>query len=303
MGYNTCLPKSRLDMYITASRQLSLSATSPSLSPSLSTHHQLPPSTHRALTALSVLWCVRESWPAAEGYWNLTSTFRGFLAAELWRNFPSERTYRALPPAYRPTRAQLTVPHSPMIDWLPWPDVRDAAIRWQGEIDLDALFRVAIHNVVAHRKRRGRGGGLVVDKGRLEAVGRSGLGSASDGGGDDENTSFRIWDLICLEKANGTDPLAEPSLIQRPLPRSPGVKAVLKAYDLEYDDFDTQKLDDGFWEAFPALYAETAASGWRVKDVEGVGRVDVGRPMELRGDMVGRLKEKMERLVGRPISI
>src|ERR1700761_1087238 len=84
------------------------------------------------------------------------ATFRGFLHAELWRNFPCERTYRQLPPVYRPTRAQLAIPHSPMIDWLPWPDVRDMAIRHQDEIDLDDLFRVAIHNLVAHRRGLGR---------------------------------------------------------------------------------------------------------------------------------------------------
>lgn len=271
----------------------------------------------RAVSAEGVLWAVREAWPAAEGYWNLTvrlesflsvprvffvcssmlinthvrqATFRGFLGAELWRNFPCERTYRQLPPAYRPTRAQLLVPHSPMIDWLPWPDVRDLAIRYQDEIDLDALFRVAIHNVVAHRKRS-------------RQVQARALGDEAACKAVTDNTSFRVWDLVCLEKANGTDPLADPGLEKRPVPRSPGVKAVLRAYDLEYDDFDTQKLDDCFFEQFPALYCDTAASDWKVEGFPGLSSVDVGRPVSLTRPAVGRLKARIETMVGGEVRV
>ena len=171
-----------------------------------------------------------------------------------------------------------------MIDWLPWPDVRDLAIKYQDQLDLDALFRMAIHNVVAHRKKR------------IGAPASPAQSSAE--GYNDDNTSFRVWDLVQLEKLNGTEPLAEPTLVKRPVPRSPGVKAVLAAYDLEYDEFDTQKLDDGFWEAFPALYASSAASGWRVRGFEGLGDVDVGRPVELKGEMLGRLRGRVEEVVG-----
>jgi hypothetical protein len=81
------------------------------------------------------------------------------------------------------------------------------------------------------------------------------------------------------------------------------LRALSRAYDLEYDQFDTQKLDDGFFEAYPCLYAETAASGWKVKGFPGLGHVDVGKPVILTPQAVGRLKSKIESLVGAQIQI
>jgi hypothetical protein len=275
----------------------------------------------RAITAEAVLWVVREAWPAAEGYWNLTvslashgasvcgieadmltgsgveqATFRGFLYAELWRNFPCERSYTQLPPAYRPTRAQLAIPHSPMIDWMPWPDVRDMAIKYQDQIDLDDLFRVAIHNLVAHRKGLGR---------RKPSFQQDVPGSSPRIIEEvNDETSFRVWDVVCLENVRSTNPLAaEPGLEKKPVLRTPELRALSRAYDLQYDEFDTQKLDDGFFEAYPCLYADTAASGWKVKSFPNLPQVDVGRPTGLSRPAVFRLKSKIEALVGATIEI
>ncbi|KIW96406.1 uncharacterized protein Z519_03475 [Cladophialophora bantiana CBS 173.52] len=305
MGFNTSLPKSRFDTYITALRQLlQCAAERCSLSNDL----------QRAITAEGVLWVVREAWPAAEGYWNLTATFQGFLHSELWRNFPCQRSYNQLPPAYRPTRIQLSIPHSPMIDWMPWPDVRDMAIMHQDQIDVDALFRMAIHNVVAHRKRLGR---------RKQSFSSSSISKEHDNGcepgsskqkqvtattadGEDnvtDRTSFRVWDLVCLEKANGTPPLAEPGLEKKPVLRSPGLRALQRAYDLEYDEFDTQKLDDCFFEAYPCLYADTAASAWKVRSFPNLPHEDVGGPIALTRPAVFRLKSRIESMIGAAIEI
>jgi hypothetical protein len=224
------------------------------------------------------------------------ATFRGFLYAELWRNFPCEKTYRQLPPAYRPTRAQLSTPHSPMIDWLPWPDVRDMAILYQSQLDLDDLFRIAIHNLIAHRKGLGRRRKSFRD-GDMDSPPRT-VEEVND------ETSFRVWDVVCLEKAKSTNPLAaEPGLEKAPVLRTPELRALSRVYDLEFDQFDTQKLDDGFFEVFPCLYAESAVSGWKVTTFPGLGRVDVGRPVELTRPAVGRLKSKIESVVGGEIHL
>ncbi|KAH0830866.1 hypothetical protein FOPE_01986 [Fonsecaea pedrosoi] len=344
MGFNTSLPKSQFDTYIMALRQLLRGSSDRCF---LSNELQ------RAITAEGVLWVVREAWPAAEGYWNLTATFRGFLHAELWRNFPCQRSYNQLPPAYRPTRAQLSVPHSPMIDWMPWPDVRDMAIMYQDQIDVDALFRMAIHNVVAHRKRRGRRKKpslrttpypsslcrkiddhdddssktpllhtpsspldpppphLSPPSNQLRSEHQTQEATTTTTNDDDDDhdddvhakTSFRVWDLVCLEKAHGTNPLAEPGLEKKPVPRSPGLRALLRAYDLEYDEFDTQKLDDGFFEAYPCLYTDTAASAWKVQRFPNMPVEDVGGPVPLSRDAVFRLKARIESMIGAEILI
>jgi hypothetical protein len=195
------------------------------------------------------------------------------------------------------------IPHSPMIDWLPWPDLRDLAIQFQEQIDLDALFRMAIHNVVAHR-RTSRGGSLLSSLNKVDAH-RDDAGHGTSTGKDysttstEDNTSFRIWELVCLEKANGTEPLADPQLDKKAVVRSPGVRAVLRAYDLEYDDFATQKLDDDFFATFPSLYCESAASNWKVRSLDSLpARHDVGRPTDLTRDAVLKLKHRLESHVG-----
>jgi hypothetical protein len=280
-GLNNSAPSSRLDAYITAMQRI--------------IQNCFPKGTtqigamKRTASAYGVLWAVREAWPAAEGYWNLTSTFRGFLATELYRNFPCERTYRQLPPAYRPTRMQLVIPHARQIDWLPWPDVRDLAIRYQDELDIDAVFRMAILNVVAHRKDIASSPTQPADP-------------ASSGGTHtvtaQSSVSFRVWDLICLEKANGTEPLADSRLERRAVVRSPSVKAVLSAYELECDRFETQKLDDAFFEAFPCLFCESAASMWKIQAPKDLRFEDVGRPAALTADAVERLSVRVGRLLG-----
>ncbi|OAP61605.1 hypothetical protein AYL99_03808 [Fonsecaea erecta] len=272
MGYNIGQSRSQVDMYITALRQVLRSMRSPS---------SVKNDGKRRASAEGVLWVVREAWPSAEGYYNMTATLRGLLAVEMWRNFPSERTYRQLPPEYRPTRAQMVAPHPPNIDWLPWPDVRDLAIRYQNSYDMDAIFRMAIHNVVAHRKP-----GHIASS--LEDARSSGV---------EDNTSFRIWDLICSEKANGTEPLADSRLERKAILRSPTVKAVLDAYDLEYDQFHTQKLDDEFFLTFPCLYAESAASSWKVRALDGVPLFDVGAPVALSRPAVARLQAQINSIL------
>lgn len=176
------------------------------------------------------------------------------------------------------------VPHSPMIDWMPWPDLRDLAIRHQDEIDTDELFRMAILNVVAHRKR---------------LAGSTPISSFSP----PDKKSFRVWDLVCLEKSNGVNPLAEPGLNRKPVLHSPSARALVRAFDLEYDEFATQKLDDRFFETYPSLYCDTAASSWQVEAFPTFSPEDVGHPIDLTTSAVRRLQSKFESMIGSLIEV
>ncbi len=174
-----------------------------------------------------------------------------------------------------------------MIDWLPWPGVRDMAIKYQDSIDMDALFRMAIHNVVAHRKRPRR---------RQSAPAAAFSPHLTGEPDSNEKTSFRVWDLVRLEKYTGVNPLAEPGLRKRPVVKSPNLRALLQAYDLEYDEFETQKLHDEFFEAYPFLYCDSAASRWMVKGFSYLPEEDVGRPVGLTQAAVLRLQSKLQSL-------
>lgn len=294
MGFNMRLPISGMDKYVVALRQIvRRCAEATPLNALLC----------RTLSAEGVLWIVRESWPTAERFWNLTTCTQGFLHAELWRNFPCKDSYQRLPAAYRPTQMQLLVPHSPIIDWLPWPDLRDMIILYQDQIDIDALCRYAILTMVAHRRKRTRA---------HEVGASSRTASASthmldqDAQQEDAEVvegpgvmSFRIWDLTRLETLDGpTRLVADQSLIVAPRPRSPSMKALQGAFDLVYDDFSTQKLEHRFFERYPFLYCQRLVSEFKIQDLTTVPFEDVGLPLDMTRDTVFRLKETVERIIG-----
>ncbi|OAL36900.1 hypothetical protein AYO20_03669 [Fonsecaea nubica] len=309
MGFNMRLPLSSLDRYLVALRQIiRRCAEATTLSGPLC----------RRLSAEGVLWVVRESWPTAEGFWNLTTCMQGFLYAELWRNFPCRDSYQSLPAAYRPTQMQLLVPHSPIIDWLPWPDLRDMIIMYQDQIDIDALCRHAILTMVAHRSKKTR---RTTRECGVEGSSRTSAINSSihmhhhlqDNTSHQENgettteeadgtTSFRVWDLTRLETLDDeTTRLAADKLLFKVTPhhpRSASMKALQRAYNLVYDDFSTQKLEGRFFDRYPFLYCQRLISEFKIQDLTTVPFKDVGSPVDMTRDTVFRLKGSLEQAIG-----
>jgi hypothetical protein len=193
---------------------------------------------------------------------------QGFHQAEMFRNFPSAKTYGALHPAYRPTKLQLSVPHAAIIDWLPWPDLRDQVILWQDQIDVDLVCRTAIENVVAHRKSSGEKSSFSLPS------------SAEKRQSGTKAISFRVLDICLLEQQSHCGKLAAKTTELAYKPTSAAVCALEKAYGLEYDEFHTQRLHPRFFEQYPALYCQSAVSIFEVRDVAGVSAsdFDVGQP-------------------------
>jgi len=237
---------------------------------------------------------------------------QGFLCAELWRNFPCKASYANLPPAYRPTQLQLMVPHSPIIDWLPWPDLRDLVIQHQDEIDIDALCRYAILNMVAHRKKpaqqhlvspskQGRRWTASDEADHVHIRGELTATAHKQG-----HTSFRIWDLALLESSKPghlTSSTGVSVLQAKPQPRSPKMKALQRAYDLEYNDFSTMKIEHRFFERYPFLYDRSLMSDFKVQALSGVPYQDVGMPVDMTCEAVFRLKDKAQEITATWIEI
>ncbi|ETN40830.1 uncharacterized protein HMPREF1541_05110 [Cyphellophora europaea CBS 101466] len=247
------------------------------------------------LSAHGVLWAVQEAWPQAEHYWKVTASLQGFFEVEMWRNFPCAQTFGALHPAYRPTRLQLCTPHPPIIDWLPWPDLRDKLIEQQHQFpDVDMVCRTAIHNVVAHRR---------TPAARTPAADSDTTAIAG--------TSFRVWDLCTLEEQAGfssrpasnpstttttsQSPFTQPSLVYKP--RSAPVTALARAYQLEYDELSTQKLHGVFFDTYPSLYCESIVSRYQVRHLPAVAiqhEPVLGRPKALGPGAMARLRAVLE---------
>lgn len=241
-------PEGLLDHYIYALRDFMQR---------LNTGGTLGPKLRNRLMTKGVLWVVHEAWPQAAHFWKATASFEGFLQAELWRNFPDSSVYHSMHAAYRPTPIQLSVPHSPIIDWLPWPDLRDKIITSQERIDVDLVCKTAIQNLVAHRR-------AVFQARPQKRIRRDGEGNSCPA----PKTSFRVWDLCILEETAGRKPQESSALTYRP--KSAPVRALEKAYALEYNDFQTQKLHPDFFTAFPSLFSQSTISDYTVQELSTV---------------------------------
>ncbi|KAH8690190.1 hypothetical protein BGW36DRAFT_433142 [Talaromyces proteolyticus] len=274
LGFNTSSPKWGLDQYILTLRLVikqALKAT------------RLCSDERQSIISDGVFWAVREAWPEAEGFWKFTASFRGFVQSEIWRNFPSHATYSDLHGAYRPTALQLSIPHSPIIDWMPWPELRDRIILVQDQVDVDHVCRALIQNVVSHRRLRPT---------------KSITGDDDPESSDLNQPSFRTWDLQLLEKQSGFSPTGNEVAYR---PRSVGVVALEKAYGLVFDDFLTQKLHSSFFDEFPFLMCESAASRFKVQEIPLVVPQDLGYPKPLTSDSVDKLKSLVEKKIGQRI--
>ncbi|KEF51843.1 uncharacterized protein A1O9_12181 [Exophiala aquamarina CBS 119918] len=269
---NTSTPQGLLDHYIYALRDFVHR---------LDSCGGLGPNLRARLMTKGVLWVVHEAWPQAEHFWKATASFQGFLQAELWRNFPDSSVYRSMHPAYKPTVLQLAVPHSPIIDWLPWPDLRDKLIASQEQIDVDLVCKTAIQNVVAHRR-------AIPQTRPQKRVRRDTEGNSRPA----QKMSFRVWDLCILEETAGRKPKGNTALTYRP--KSAPVRALEKAYALEYNDFQTQKLHPDFFTMFPKLFSQSVISDYTVQElptVRNFSRWDVlGSPLPISTASLARLE-------------
>ena len=215
------------------------------------------------------------------------------MQAEMWRNFPCWTSHSTLSPAYRPTKVQLLVPHSPIIDWLPWPDLRDLIIKHQDEIDIDAVCRYAILTMIAHRR--------LVRPAEDNPDGHREPAKRLKSGEDLE--SFRIWNLTLLEYSLGGSRRTGDAPKTTAKSRSPGVTALQKTFDLVSDDFSTLKLEDGFFDQYPVLYCSRLVSNFKIRNLAGIQFCDVGRPKELSYDAVFRFKNRVESVAGTNIEL
>lgn len=68
------------------------------------------------------------SWEAMRPFWVYTKAHRPVVNVTTWRLKPDADTYVKLAPWYRPTQIQLSMPHPIVIDWVPYPTMRDRLV-------------------------------------------------------------------------------------------------------------------------------------------------------------------------------
>lgn len=84
---------------------------------------------------------VRNGWPRVHSVW-FTSQVPDIIGSILlWRIHPTPESYQQLMPEYRPSAIQLSVPHSAIIDWVPYAPLRDRIILYYNKsASLDRLM-------------------------------------------------------------------------------------------------------------------------------------------------------------------
>jgi hypothetical protein len=75
---------------------------------------------------LSVFVCM--SWSVMTSWHTYTRSHVPLKRLHIWRLSPTAEAYMKMDSWYRPTQIQLSIPHPSIIDWMPWPAMRDKLI-------------------------------------------------------------------------------------------------------------------------------------------------------------------------------
>ncbi|KAF4445846.1 hypothetical protein F53441_10492 [Fusarium austroafricanum] len=81
--------------------------------------------------------------------WYAKTRFYHIIELTAWQLYPSSATFNKLHPRYRPTKAQLENPHPGIIDWIPFPSIRDRLIQLHSaNPHIDQIFCDAVTGYV-----------------------------------------------------------------------------------------------------------------------------------------------------------
>ncbi|EXJ69273.1 uncharacterized protein A1O5_07309 [Cladophialophora psammophila CBS 110553] len=78
-------------------------------------------------------------WGRKRAFWFETLAFEKLAPITRYQILPTVEHYCAIQPEFQPTQLQLTRHHWPMVDWIPFPGLRDKIILHAHEIDLTAV--------------------------------------------------------------------------------------------------------------------------------------------------------------------
>ncbi|OAL18651.1 hypothetical protein AYO22_10470 [Fonsecaea multimorphosa] len=80
-----------------------------------------------------------EKWERLSLFCNAVSGWDKLGPITRWRIEPTAKHYMQLPLCYRPSRLQMTRHHWPIVDWLPFPKIRDALVLNPERYDLNKV--------------------------------------------------------------------------------------------------------------------------------------------------------------------
>ncbi|KAF9875464.1 bZIP transcription [Colletotrichum karsti] len=165
--------------------------------------------------------------------WYAKTRFFHIIELTAWQLYPSAATFRKLHQRYRPTDAQIRHPHPRVIDWIPFPSIRDRLIQLHAaNPHIDQIFCDAVT-------------GYVVETTMSDLV----LGAPQI------TIYVRVTDLIT---AMSSDPEAPPASLPAPdvttlFSSPPHARAAFKKLNMD-KGAGYYKIDPAFYAKYPELF-------------------------------------------------
>ncbi|KAJ0370017.1 hypothetical protein COL26b_010221 [Colletotrichum chrysophilum] len=167
--------------------------------------------------------------------WYAKTRFFHIIELTAWQLYPSAATFDKLHQRYRPTEAQMKHPHPRVIDWIPFPSIRDRLIQLHAaNPHIDQIFCDAVT-------------GYVVETTMSDLV----------RGAPDVTVYIRVTDLITAMSTTTTDEDADTTTTAVTLP-APDVTALFSSPAYARAAFKQLNMDKGasYYKIDPAFYAK-----------------------------------------------
>ncbi|KAJ0330091.1 hypothetical protein COL922a_012631 [Colletotrichum nupharicola] len=167
--------------------------------------------------------------------WYAKTRFFHIIELTAWQLYPSSATFDKLHQRYRPTEAQMKHPHPRVIDWIPFPSIRDRLIQLHAaNPHIDQIFCDAVT-------------GYVVETTMSDLV----------RGAPDVTVYIRVTDLITAMSTTTTDEDTDTTTTAVTLP-APDVTALFSSPAYARAAFKQLNMDKGasYYKIDPAFYAK-----------------------------------------------
>ncbi|KAI8241314.1 hypothetical protein K4K53_003925 [Colletotrichum sp. SAR 10_77] len=167
--------------------------------------------------------------------WYAKTRFFHIIELTAWQLYPSAATFDKLHQRYRPTEAQIKHPHPRVIDWIPFPSIRDRLIQLHAaNPHIDQIFCDAVT-------------GYVVETTMSDLV----------RGAPDVTVYIRVTDLITAMSTTTADEDADATAAAVTLP-APDVTALFSSPAYARAAFKQLNMDKGasYYKIDPAFYAK-----------------------------------------------
>ncbi|KAK5235596.1 hypothetical protein LTR47_003069 [Exophiala xenobiotica] len=214
-------------------------------------------------------WMIQSAWPSSESCFKMMTVYRHIFNFEVFRIFPCKATLERIHPLYRPTELQARVAHSPAIDWLPWPNMREKAIRMQHKVNVDRLCQMCLEHTLVEPAP-------FFTRNQPQLAG----------------SAFRIWDMYLLEKAGGGRFSISKSAMTYD-PASQDLLALVQRYGLPFQKIEHLRIDGPFYQVFPEFEIAGCASRWQTVPLSVSGEEKLGYPSKLKPESLLKLQKRV----------